>query len=434
MQLNPTVLRGPRSATRAPLAALLSLSAVATGVEAQDALRASLAGQEAAAARRRAIENQVHNIKAGPVELLLRAGLGVEYNSNVRYSNENQADDVILRPMVWTDAHLPVSEVNRLSLSLGLGYAAYLQESNLSYVVIEPGSTVELDLFTGDFRFTVYNRFDYSVDPSLNGAISDTGRYGGLSNLAGVDGLWDLNEVILRLGYGYEIFRSTVDDFNYLDRGTHLVHANASFILDDMFTVGPEATAGINHYQDPILSDGTSVSAGAFVEAVLSEYVTTSLHGGYVHYDFDPVGVPFEDPDVSTWYGRFDWRHRVNPWLSYSISAGREVRLGIYSEYEELWFARWMAEWSILQRTRLRTGLTFEDGRQPAQGYDRGDELVLFLGQEYQRLGVTVGATREIRARLNATLGYRYYHRLDQSGVGVDYDSHVVSLTATYRF
>jgi hypothetical protein len=408
---------------------------VASGltVHAQDALRSSLAGEEAAAARRRAVEHRVYNIQAGPVDLLLRTGLSAEYNSNVQYSRSGERDDVILRPMVWGDAYWPVSEVNSLDVSIGLGYAAYVRESQLSYVVVQPGSEVAFDVFSGDFRFRFYNRFEYTLDPSLNGAVSDTARFGGFKNVAGIDGVWDLNDVIARLGYGYEIFRSDVDQWSYLDRGTHLVSARADLILNDMFTVGPEGTVGVNAYDQQILSDSTSASGGGFVQARLSEYVRTSLHAGYVRYDFQTVGIPFQDPDVSTWYAQFRWRHRVNPWLTYTLSAGREVRLGIYSEYEEQWAARWTADWEFLRKTGLRTWVSYEDGEQPPQSYDRGTELVLLLGREYRRWGVGLEARREILARLQATVAYRFYDRTGRSGTGSDYTSHAVTLGGVYR-
>jgi len=412
---------------------LLAALAAVPPTYAQEALRNSLAGEEAARARRARIENQVHNIEAGPVDLLLRAGFGVEYNSNVRYSNEDRKDDFILRPMLWADAHLPVSEVNALHVSFGVGYAAYMKETDLSYFVFQPGSEIAFDLFVEDFRFTFYNRISYTLDPSLNGAISDTGRYGGLSNIAGVDGLWDLNDLILRLGYGFEIFRSDVSDWDYLDRDTHLVPARADVILNDMWTVGPEVTFSSTTYRQPILPESTGASAGAYAEARLSEYVTTSAHAGYVYYDFDPPGEPLTEEDLSTWYARLDWRHRLNKWLTYTVSGGREVQLGIYSYYELYWFARWIGDWTVLKKTSLRTSIGYEDGEQPPQAYDQDGSLVLLFGQDYERFRFDVQVGRELLPRLEAQLGYRFYYRLGDTTRN-DYTQHAVTLGAAYQF
>src|SRR5207249_4301058 len=49
----------------------------------QEELRSSLAGEKVAEARKRDIENQLYNIKAGPVNLLFDAGLGIELNDNI---------------------------------------------------------------------------------------------------------------------------------------------------------------------------------------------------------------------------------------------------------------------------------------------------------------------------------------------------------------
>ena len=60
------------------------LLAVCGRVGAQEALRASLAGQQAAEAKKHELSGQKFNVKLGPVALRVTGSLGIEGNDNVR--------------------------------------------------------------------------------------------------------------------------------------------------------------------------------------------------------------------------------------------------------------------------------------------------------------------------------------------------------------
>src|SRR5438045_3832479 len=68
---------------------LLALSIFA-GVRlyAQDAIRPSLAGQQAADAREQDVSRIPYNLLLGPVRLRVGATVGVEYNDNINYSDD----------------------------------------------------------------------------------------------------------------------------------------------------------------------------------------------------------------------------------------------------------------------------------------------------------------------------------------------------------
>src|SRR3989442_15785776 len=110
---------------RAASSMIMSLCLGATAGVAQEALRESLAGEKAAAARRGAIEHQSYNLQTGPVRLALGTSLGIELNDNVRYTGTDTAEDVILEPRVNTRLFWRVTEANALSASIGLGYRKY---------------------------------------------------------------------------------------------------------------------------------------------------------------------------------------------------------------------------------------------------------------------------------------------------------------------
>src|SRR6476659_3044709 len=74
------------------LAFVFVMSIVATaGVFAQDAIRPSLAGQEASEARQEDVSRIPYNLLLGPVRFRVGATVGVEYNDNINYSDDGRA-------------------------------------------------------------------------------------------------------------------------------------------------------------------------------------------------------------------------------------------------------------------------------------------------------------------------------------------------------
>ena len=85
-------------------------------------MRYSLAGQDAAEARKRALGNENYNLKLGPVTLRFSGAMGIEATYNVRYTEVDPQADLIFRPQLNTFAKWRVTERNSLSLGLGIGY------------------------------------------------------------------------------------------------------------------------------------------------------------------------------------------------------------------------------------------------------------------------------------------------------------------------
>jgi len=92
---------------------------------AQESIRASLAGDQAAFARRPALSNAGYNLQLGPVLARFSASLGLEFNDNITLSQTNRESDLIVRPSAEANLAWQVSELNALRLDLGIGYAAY---------------------------------------------------------------------------------------------------------------------------------------------------------------------------------------------------------------------------------------------------------------------------------------------------------------------
>src|SRR5882762_2904258 len=83
-------------------------------IHAQEAVRMSLAGAEAAEARRKVANTPDYfNLKLGPTTWNFSSGLGAEYNDNVGLNQDtNRQSDVIFRPQLNTRMLWPVTEQN----------------------------------------------------------------------------------------------------------------------------------------------------------------------------------------------------------------------------------------------------------------------------------------------------------------------------------
>src|SRR5450759_5087843 len=75
---------------RVGLALALLLSA-GPMVQAQDAIRPSLAGETAAEARRQSIDKLPYNLQLGPMKLRFSATIGFEYNDNINLAEDATA-------------------------------------------------------------------------------------------------------------------------------------------------------------------------------------------------------------------------------------------------------------------------------------------------------------------------------------------------------
>src|SRR5258706_2916855 len=128
-------------------------------VRAQEAVRMSLASAQAAEARRQASSTLgYYNIKMGPTGWRFGAGLGLPFYDNLKLSGTNSDSDFIFTPQINAQMLWPVTDKNRIDLSIGAGYSAYVQRSDLDRFYVTPGSELSFDLYIGDFWVNLHER------------------------------------------------------------------------------------------------------------------------------------------------------------------------------------------------------------------------------------------------------------------------------------
>jgi hypothetical protein len=400
------------------LAGILPLSA-------QDAIRPSLAGEQASEARRQDIERIPYNLMTGPIKYRVSATFGIEYNDNINLSDNNAESDVIFHPQVNIDAIWPVTQINTLRLDIGLGYAFYINHSDqdTNGILLSPGSQIAFDVFIGDFRINFHDRFSLQQDPIDELQVSNVVDYGRFENAAGVSVMWDLNKAVLTLGYDHYTYIATNSDFDYLDRNAEEIVGSASFAVTNTTSVGLESSFVTTYYNKNVLNDSNNYSIGAFVETQLTNYLKLRFAAGYQMIDFDNTGSVFDSMDSDDYYANVLISHRLNAAITQTLAAGHESQLGINSNFISLNYIRHTVTWNVIRDTLLSTEVFYEDA----------DDSGGFLGEHLHRYGGAV--TLGYQLTPHVTLGLRYQFTKKDSNIPErDYVQNRVSLDATYSF
>ena len=428
-----------RLTKRIALTFLLPLLCAGSTAYSQDAVRPSLAGEASSEARVQDVSRIPYNLMVGPIRFRLSATVGAEYNDNINLAETNTQDDFIIRPNVNVDAIWPITQLNTLRLDIGLGYAFYIDHSNADTngILIAPKSQIAFDIFVGDFRINIHDRMSLQQDPIQEPALSNVIDYGRFENTAGISLLWDLNKILVTLGYDHYNYVSTVHDFDYLNRNAEIISGSAVYLVTPTISVGPEGNAVFTRYEQSVLNDNVDYSIGGLLETEITNNIKIRLAGGYQRIDFDhnfvtfvvptfigPVPVMFRDhTDLSDYYANILIAHRLNAVISQSLSAGHENQLGVNSNYIRLNYIRHTVTWNIIRSTLVSTEFFYEDAKESGG----------LIGEHFHRLGGAV--TLGYQLTPHVTLGLRYQGTTKDSDVALrDYNQNRVSLDGTYSF
>ena len=96
----------------------------------------------------------------------------------------------------------------------------------------------------------------------------------------------------------------------------------------------------------------------------LTTHLSGSLHGGYVVYTFhssDPVFGVVNNPN--SFYVNASVNHVINERVTQTLSGGKELRLGIFSDYTEVYRAQYGLDWNVSARDQAMPPLEGMAGR-----------------------------------------------------------------------
>jgi hypothetical protein len=330
---------------------------------AQDERRESLAGEAAARSARKGEVPPGYNLRYGPVAFSVHASMRTELYDNAFYSELNRRMDIVLRPECKLNALWPISELNSLSLSLGIGYQRYLNNTvlNTDRPLISPDSDLALTVFAGDFRIKLHESFSYQESPYLGSYsyqspeffnLNDIGKFSRFENTAGTTVDWDLHDLILSFSYDHENFWMDEARFRYLDRASELLVTSATFLVAPAIKPGLEASAKWHDLQtETRLHDQWRASVGPFLDLRLTLYLNLHLGAGFDTSQIRGSAAKEE----STWYAYGKFIHRVNQYLSHSLAAGHENQLGWNADYIQTDYVRHGLTWTVNRYLDLGT-------------------------------------------------------------------------------
>jgi hypothetical protein len=397
---------------------ILSLSA-------QEALRASLASERAAASRKRSREGVPYNLDLDPVRLRFSAGVDAEYNDNVNLAQAKPVDDFILRPRAGIEAIWVVSERNSLDLRLSLGYEHYLKGARPSRAIVtgDEDSGLFFDIFVGDFAITMRDSFslsqETSQDPSANG-LADIFR---LENTLGATVAWDLADVVPQLDYSHYSYVPLDDQYRYLRHEADRLTLRLTAFLNPALSTGLEVGTGQTAYRDAALSDNSHYSYGPFVRYQVSDSIDVRGSFGFAEYKFDPSAFITNGSAQSSFYADVAVTHQLTPRTSHSLSAGESLSTDLNGAPIQLFYVRWAAALNIIQHWSFRLNLLYEDGQET-----RG-----LTPEDFTRYGGGFAVSRELTRQLSATLDYQRLSKQSNGG-NSDYDQNRLVLTLFYQF
>jgi hypothetical protein len=353
------------------------------------------------------------------------ATAGAEFNDNINLAEHGRQRDIILGGQIGLQASYPITKLNSLNMKLGLGYRKYLfhPEADTQVVLISPDSALSFDVFIGDFRINFHDQFSYQQDPIDVGTVSNSASFGRFENTAGVTVDWDLNDVVLTLGYDHYNFWSFDNEFNYLNRDAEIVSARVAFVVSPTIRAGVEATASTSDYEEKFQSDSYGFRAGPFAEVRLSENLALDARGGFQYTDYLGNGLNGDREDLIGYYATGAVTHRVNRYLTHSITLGKDNLEGLTSNFTERYFVRHNANWNFIRDWAVSTELFFE----------HLDDSDAFFREASNRWGGAISLSRTLTKKLNMTLGYRYTQK-DSELADRDYYQNRVTLDLNYKF
>ena len=101
---------------------------------------------------------------------------------------------------------------------------------------------------------------------------------------------------------------------------------------------------------------------GGFYDAPLTEYIHFKGHAGYTVYTPESGVGGITTGDFTGGYAQLDVTHRVNQYVTYTLSGGRALSIAFFGGTVDRTFAHWQANWRILQKMALGTSFSYEHG------------------------------------------------------------------------
>ena len=240
--------------------------------------------------------------KVGQVQFRFGAGLNSEFVDNINQQSGAKTSDATVTASVSMDAIWPVTKLNTLQFHVSVGYPFHLNNSSLDRVnvTVSPDSALSFDVYSGDFRINFHDSFSIQND-LINTGTNGVAQLPRFTNTIGINVLWDLNEVILTLGYDHLNFTTlgsatsttgtVASNTSDLDHSTDQISASGTYKLSSVALLGLESTWSYSSYPNRSGSDFDAFSVGPFIEYQLTQYTHLYVGGGFRSFSSSNAGT-----------------------------------------------------------------------------------------------------------------------------------------------
>ena len=398
---------------------------------AQEALQNSLAGEAAAESHKVHPESLPYTFKTGDLRVLVTPSLNGSWNDNINIAHTNTQQDFIITPAVQILTTYPVSQLNLLSLNVGIGYDKYLDHPDLSTWSLQSGSGLSFDIYVKDLWINLHDNASYSQDSSQQSAVANTATYGTVANTVGILNTLDLEDVTLTLGYDHrntfsESGQSSANQFQSQNNSSELLVGRAGLVVHPKVTVGVEATGTFTTYDQQVLNNNSGFSTGVYADFHPSQYFQVSPHLGYTETYYQHPSQSIQTSDQGSWYANLSLSHHITDAVSYSLTAGHNITQGIQSDAIEQDTVDLGIGWNIIKDLGLTTSFSYTHGNQ-GQGNVSGN-----LTETYDWYTGNLNLSHPITKKLTASLSYRVTVRSSDIPSNA-YTQNLVGLMLTYQ-
>jgi len=378
-----------------------------------------------------------YNLRWGPVSFQVLSSFHAEFTDNALNAPVMRSSDEVLRPEVKLNSYWPITDLNALTLSLGVNYEYYVKNTQLNSAtpLISPGSEVALLLYVKNFRFRFHESFSYLQTLYYGAAFSEAGQFislsnigvwGRIDNVAGFTADWDLGALVLSLGYDHENFISTLSLLDYLTHTSEWLSWSAGFVLGPGLRSGLETKARWTAYDTGQLPDHWRARVGPFAEFSPDSLVTVRAGGGYESVLIPRTASP--QTDATPYYGYARMTHTVNDWFSYALAVAHENQLGWVTANLETTWVGFSTPLKFIDKVELNPGLAYGVAKESGPTYNR-----TFYHINYDYIQASLGVVYHLGERWTTDLRYDYI-QMDSDQTFSHFYRNRINAGVTYRF
>ena len=419
-----------------------SLAPVAVG---QENSWQSLAGEASAMQRKVSPDKINYNLEVGPVLMKFNAGLVNGYSSNLQLTNSAGKGSAYSTPSLTCNLSWPITDLNTLTFGMQRGYSYYWQapqDQSPGGFFLSPTSALKGDFYVDDFKFTPSDAFSLQQNPTQAAELSGVSKLSLFQNNLGLLVTWDATADLLVTG-GASIFTVKAlnsSTNNYLDRNALSPSFSVQYSVTPSLAAGINGSAQFNRYQNPAqlvstVVNGavqTSVSGqnnsdlyqvGPFVHHQISEYITIDFDLGYLWGTYEKLSVN-QGPYPSTFYLDFSWRHVLNEYMTYNVTANRIQQPSVSDgvTFFTQWTFGFSPSWKVIDQLTLSTPVSALIGDQSGSN-----------GQKIQNYSANINLGYQIMEKLGSNLGFTYLIK-DSNQPNSSYTQWNATLGFTYDF